>query len=102
MFHVKHGPATQLIARAAALGFDLSTEQSGRLVALVDRLLLEPQNLTAIDDVSQAVDRHLADSLAGLAMPELSGMTLLSRGRLSVQPVEERYWKAILKRLDNG
>jgi predicted RNA-binding protein with PUA-like domain len=36
------------------------------------------------------------------AMPELSGMTLLSRGRLSVQPVEERYWKAILKRLDNG
>jgi predicted RNA-binding protein with PUA-like domain len=36
------------------------------------------------------------------AMPELAGMTLLSRGRLSVQPVEERYWKAILKRRDNG
>jgi predicted RNA-binding protein with PUA-like domain len=30
------------------------------------------------------------------ARPELAGMTLLSRGRLSVQPVEERYWKAIL------
>jgi predicted RNA-binding protein with PUA-like domain len=28
--------------------------------------------------------------------PELEGMTLLRRGRLSVQPVEERYWKAIL------
>jgi 16S rRNA (guanine527-N7)-methyltransferase len=80
VFHVKHGPATQLIARAAALGFDLSTEQSGRLVALVDRLLLEPQNLTAIDDVSQAVDRHLADSLAGLAMPELSGPNVLDLG----------------------
>jgi predicted RNA-binding protein with PUA-like domain len=24
-------------------------------------------------------------------------MTLLSRGRLSVQPVEERYWNAILQ-----
>jgi len=49
-------------------------------VALVDRLLLEPQNLTAIDDVSQAVDRHLADSLAGLAMPELSGPNVLDLG----------------------
>ena len=31
------------------------------------------------------------------AIPALKGMTLLSRGRLSVQPVEERYWKTILK-----
>jgi predicted RNA-binding protein with PUA-like domain len=31
------------------------------------------------------------------AMPELTGMPLLRRGqRLSVQPVEERYWTAIL------
>ena len=29
--------------------------------------------------------------------PELAGMTLLSRGRLSVQPVEARYWDAILQ-----
>lgn len=29
------------------------------------------------------------------AMPKLAGMTLLGRGRLSVQPVEERYWKII-------
>ena len=34
--------------------------------------------------------------------PELAGMTLLSRGRLSVQPVEERYWNAILKRRGTG
>lgn len=33
------------------------------------------------------------------AMPELEGMPLLRRGmRLSVQPVEERYWHAILAR----
>ena len=31
--------------------------------------------------------------------PELEGMTLLRRSRLSVQPVEERYWNAILARL---
>ena len=29
--------------------------------------------------------------------PELEGMTLLRRGRLSVQPVEERYWNLILQ-----
>lgn len=32
------------------------------------------------------------------AMPELEGMTLLRRGRLSVQPVEDRYWNVILER----
>jgi predicted RNA-binding protein with PUA-like domain len=30
------------------------------------------------------------------ARPELEGMTLLRRGRLSVQPVEQQYWDAIL------
>jgi predicted RNA-binding protein with PUA-like domain len=34
--------------------------------------------------------------------PELEGMTLLRRGRLSVQPVEEHYWSAILKLRDSG
>jgi len=29
------------------------------------------------------------------AMPQLEGMTLLRRGRLSVQPVEPQYWDAI-------
>jgi predicted RNA-binding protein with PUA-like domain len=33
------------------------------------------------------------------AMPELEGMTLLRRARLSVQPVEERYWNAILQKV---
>jgi predicted RNA-binding protein with PUA-like domain len=34
--------------------------------------------------------------------PELEGMTLLRRGRLSVQPVEENYWQAILRLRDSG
>jgi predicted RNA-binding protein with PUA-like domain len=33
------------------------------------------------------------------AMPELEGMTLLRRARLSVQPVEERYWNVILQKV---
>ncbi len=35
------------------------------------------------------------DELRG--MPELSGMTLFKRSRLSVQPVEEAQWKAIVR-----
>jgi 16S rRNA (guanine527-N7)-methyltransferase len=62
------------------LGVGLDPEQAGALVALFDRLLLEPQNLTAIDDVMDAVDRHLSDSLAGLTRPELSGPTLADLG----------------------
>jgi 16S rRNA (guanine527-N7)-methyltransferase len=77
---VKHGPAAQLIARSARLGVALSNVQAGELVALVDRLLCEPQNLTAIDDVFEAVDRHLADSLAALALEELAGPRVLDLG----------------------
>lgn len=44
---------------------------AARLVALLDRIALSPQNLTAIDDTWDAVDRHLADSLAALTTPEV-------------------------------
>ncbi len=77
---MKHGPADQLAARAAAMGMQLSLAQAGALVALVDRVLLEPQNLTAIDDIGEAVDRHLADSLAALTRPELAGPALVDLG----------------------
>jgi 16S rRNA (guanine527-N7)-methyltransferase len=77
---VKRGPARELLARAEVLGVGLDVDQAGALVALFDRLLLEPQNLTAIDNVADAVDRHLADSLAGLTRPELSGPTLADLG----------------------
>ena len=42
-------------------------------MALLDRIALEPQNLTAIEVLDEGIDRHLADSLAGLALPELAG-----------------------------
>lgn len=73
MFHVKHGPAARLLAAAGTLGVPLEPAMAGALVALFDRMALEPQNLTAIEDVDDAVDRHLADSLAGLVVPEVEG-----------------------------
>lgn len=73
MFHVKQGPAARLLAAAETMGVPLSPAQAGELVALFDRIALEPQNLTSIEDVDEAVDRHLADSLAGLTAPEISG-----------------------------
>lgn len=77
---MKQGPARELVARADALGVSLTAADAGTLVALFDRLLLEPQNLTAIDDVDGAVDRHLADSLAALSRPELTGPALVDIG----------------------
>ena len=80
MFHVKHrmgdagrlgaamtSPARRLIAACDRMGVTLDVPAAGRLVALLDRMALEPQNLTAIDLHEGGVDRHLADSLSGLA-----------------------------------
>jgi len=60
------------------MGIALSPADAARLVALLDRIALEPQNLTAIDEVSEGVDRHLADSLAGLAIPEIASATAIA------------------------
>jgi len=46
-------------------------------VALLDRMALEPQNLTAIDDLPTGVERHLADSLAGLVVAAVRSATTL-------------------------
>ena len=54
------------------MGVTLAPDAAARLVALLDRIALEPQNLTAIEGVEEGVDRHLADSLAGLRLPEVS------------------------------
>jgi 16S rRNA (guanine527-N7)-methyltransferase len=50
------------------MGVALDLRVAGRLVALLDQLALEPQNLTAIDVHCAGVDRHLADSLSGLVL----------------------------------
>lgn len=70
-------PARRLERRLAAAGLTISPEVSGALIALVDRLSAEKQNLTAITDVDEAIDRHLADSLVALALPEVAAATTI-------------------------
>jgi 16S rRNA (guanine527-N7)-methyltransferase len=67
------GPAERLAARAAQLGVPLPSGAAGRLIALLDRIALEPQNLTAIRGVEAGIDRHLLDSLVALGHPRLAG-----------------------------
>jgi 16S rRNA (guanine527-N7)-methyltransferase len=67
------GPASRLIERALALGVALAPESAAALLALLDRIALEPQNLTAIEGLEAGMERHLLDSLAGLALPEIAG-----------------------------
>jgi 16S rRNA (guanine527-N7)-methyltransferase len=57
------------------MGVVLPDGAAAELVAVVDRLLVQPQNLTAIDNVPDAVGRHLADALAGAAQPEIASAT---------------------------
>jgi 16S rRNA (guanine527-N7)-methyltransferase len=66
------GPADLLIQRLAGMDIALGRPLAAQLVALLDRMGAEQQNLSAIDDVLEGVDRHLADSLSGLAVPEVA------------------------------
>ncbi len=54
---------------------DLSVSAATSLIALLDQIAMEPQNLTSIDGLDEGIDRHLADSLAGLVMREVSSAT---------------------------
>lgn len=66
------GPAALLVDRARAMGVALDPHRAALMVALLDRIALEPQNLTAIEGLWDGLDRHLADSLAGLALAEVA------------------------------
>ena len=66
------GPAPRLIARAHALGVPLTGEAAASLIALLDRIGIEPQNLTTIEGLDEGIDRHLLDSLVGLTLPEIA------------------------------
>jgi 16S rRNA (guanine527-N7)-methyltransferase len=78
---VPPGPAERLLGLCRDMGVAVSWQTAGVLVALLDAIALEPQNLTAIGDVSTGVERHLADSLAGLLVPAVrSAVTLVDVG----------------------
>ncbi|WP_217914297.1 16S rRNA (guanine(527)-N(7))-methyltransferase RsmG [Miltoncostaea marina] len=65
-------PVARLLERAAAMGVPLGPDAAAQMIGLLDRIALEPQNLTAIEGVDAGIDRHLADSLAGLTLPEVA------------------------------
>ncbi len=67
------GPATRLVDLCATIGVPITPDAAGRLVALLDRMSLEPQNLTAIDVHEAGLDRHLADSVSGLVLDVVRG-----------------------------
>lgn len=65
--------ATRLLTgRLAAQGIALQPAAAGTLVDLLLALGDEPQNLTAIRDLDNAVERHLVDSLVALDLPEVA------------------------------
>ncbi|MGD9696706.1 MAG: 16S rRNA (guanine(527)-N(7))-methyltransferase RsmG [Thermoleophilia bacterium] len=65
------------MSRVAGAGVALGTDVAARLVALLDRIAVEPQNLTAIEDLDEAIDRHLSDSLVALALREVAAAPAL-------------------------
>lgn len=66
-------PALELLRRrTSALGLALTAAAGRSLIDLLERIPAQPQNLTSVRDVIAGVDRHLADSLAGAAMPEIA------------------------------
>lgn len=64
--------ARRLLARVAGLGVEIDVAGAERMVAILITMAGEPQNLSAITGIDEGVDRHLADSLAGLSVPELA------------------------------
>ena len=61
-------PVERLLDACAAGGVSLEPSTAGRMVALLDRMAMEPQNLTAIDLHEDGIDRHLVDSLVALVL----------------------------------
>ena len=73
MFHVKQLDA--LARHSQEMGIDVSPSQAAAMVEIIRRMAAEPQNLSSRDAMANAVDVHLADSLSGLALPEIRDAT---------------------------
>lgn len=59
----------RLRVAAGRMGVPLGRDDAAWLVELLRALVAEPQNLTAIRDEAEGVDRHLADALSALVLP---------------------------------
>jgi 16S rRNA (guanine527-N7)-methyltransferase len=68
-------PGARLIAACERLGIAVGPNVAGGLIAFLDRMAIEPQNLTSVDLFGEAIDRHLVDSLAALVLAPLREAT---------------------------
>ena len=72
---MKPDRAGRLAARAAELGAPIEPRAAALLIELLECIVVEPQNLTAIEGVDAGLDRHLLDSLVALAHPASAAPT---------------------------
>lgn len=75
---MKQGPAAALITRCEGMGVAIEPAAAGTLVALLDAMSLERQNLSSVEGLAREVDVHLSDSLSGLVVPELANATAVA------------------------
>lgn len=68
-------PVERLAAALDAVSVTVPAPVQAALIALVDRMLVQRQNLTAITGMNEAIDRHLVDSLVALRLPEIAMAT---------------------------
>jgi 16S rRNA (guanine527-N7)-methyltransferase len=69
---VKH-PADTLRARCAGMGVDVDAPVAQALAGVLKEMLTEPQNLSSVRTMDEAVWVHGVDSLGGLLLPEITG-----------------------------
>lgn len=67
------GPARQLQRHCTSFGLVLTDADAGALVALLDQMSVQPQNLTSVYAIDEGVRVHLADSLVAVVAKEISG-----------------------------
>lgn len=80
-FHVKHLPpnattddvAAAIRDRSATMGVPVDTPAAFMLAELLMAMRDEPQNLSSVRDLDDAVSVHIIDSLSGLLVPEVRG-----------------------------
>ena len=62
-------PADLIIQRSAGTGVSVAPTTAEQIAAVLADMLREPQNLSSVRDMDQAVWVHAVDSLSGLSVP---------------------------------
>jgi len=68
-------PADLIVERAAASDIPIDPAVAAAIAGVLDAMLAEPQNLSSVRDIDQAVWVHAVDSLSGLRVPAVREAT---------------------------